>query len=185
LGNDILDGGAGNDTAVFAGPRAAYSITPLAGGWQVAGPDGTDVLQEIETLVFGDQAVSFDPDGQPAQMARLYEAALQRVPDADGLGYWLQQVAHGASMADVARAFLAASEFTQLLAGDTGDQAFLNALYEGTLHRQGDAVGVAYWQAELTAGLHREDVLLAFADSAENRANTVELVAHGISYPLA
>jgi uncharacterized delta-60 repeat protein len=185
LGNDILDGGAGNDTAVFAGPRAAYSVNPVADGWQVAGPDGTDVLHEIETLVFSDQAVSFDPDGQPAQMARLYVAALHRAPDTSGLGYWLQQVAHGASTAEVARDLLAASEFTQLLGGDTSDQAFLSALYEGTLHRQGDPAGVAYWQAALTAGLHREDVLLAFADSTENRANTVELVAHGISYPLA
>ncbi|MDP4842168.1 MAG: hypothetical protein NWR74_06260, partial [Burkholderiaceae bacterium] len=63
-GDDTLTGGAGHDTAVFAGNFANYLITPLAdGNWQVRdldatldGADGTDKLIGIEALQFKDQA---------------------------------------------------------------------------------------------------------------------------------
>jgi hypothetical protein len=52
-GNDTLDGGAGTDTAVFSGAAGDYVITPLGGTlYQVAGPDGTDTLTDIELVKF-------------------------------------------------------------------------------------------------------------------------------------
>src|SRR5207244_5075439 len=61
-GNDTLDGREGFDTAVFSGPRSAYSLTALVGGGGiVAGPDGTDTLISIEQLVFSDQTVAWPP----------------------------------------------------------------------------------------------------------------------------
>jgi len=54
-GADILNGGADIDTAVFSGARSGYTISVLGGGEvQVAGPDGTDVLSNIERLEFFD-----------------------------------------------------------------------------------------------------------------------------------
>ncbi|RYY44266.1 MAG: VCBS repeat-containing protein [Sphingomonadales bacterium] len=53
LGNDLLDGGAGTDTARFSGDRSGYSITVLANGdLQVTGSDGTDTLHNVERLQF-------------------------------------------------------------------------------------------------------------------------------------
>ena len=40
LGSDNLDGGDDTDTAVFSGPRAAYTITPVGNDFQITGPDG-------------------------------------------------------------------------------------------------------------------------------------------------
>ncbi len=62
-GNDTINGLGGIDYAYFSGPRSAYSITPLGPtGVRVIGPDGTDVLSNIEWLVFNDQTVpGFDP----------------------------------------------------------------------------------------------------------------------------
>lgn len=65
-GNDVLDGGAGTDTAVFSGLRSQYTITAgveVVDGVPyrivtVSGPDGTDVLHNIEFLQFADQTIS-------------------------------------------------------------------------------------------------------------------------------
>jgi Ca2+-binding RTX toxin-like protein len=54
LGDDTLDGGPGFDTAVFAGLRASYQITPVGNAVQVSGPDGADSLTLIEKLHFND-----------------------------------------------------------------------------------------------------------------------------------
>ncbi|MDX9873240.1 MAG: tandem-95 repeat protein, partial [Clostridia bacterium] len=57
-GDDTLRGGSGDDTVVFGGSYADYTITRGDGGIVVSGPDGTDVLEDIETLTFGDGSVS-------------------------------------------------------------------------------------------------------------------------------
>jgi FG-GAP-like repeat/RTX calcium-binding nonapeptide repeat (4 copies) len=57
LGNDNIDGGDGSDTAVFTGLRSAYTLTTLANGLQVSGPDGTDTLTNIEFLRFDDVTI--------------------------------------------------------------------------------------------------------------------------------
>jgi serralysin len=57
-GNDTIDGGAGIDSAIFSGPRSAYTLTALNGtGVRVAGPDGFDTLTNVEKLVFDDQTI--------------------------------------------------------------------------------------------------------------------------------
>ena len=54
-GNDTLDGGADIDAGFFSGNRVSYTITrPLAGTFEVAGPDGTDRLSGLEILRFAD-----------------------------------------------------------------------------------------------------------------------------------
>ncbi|RZJ96584.1 MAG: hypothetical protein EON88_06850, partial [Brevundimonas sp.] len=54
-GNDTIDGGAGTDTAVFGGTIAQSTVNQIpSGAWQVVGPDGTDVLSQVEYLRFAD-----------------------------------------------------------------------------------------------------------------------------------
>ena len=57
-GNDAMDGGAGFDIAFFSGLRSAYQTYILADGVHVIGPDGSDLLNGIETLVFEDTAIA-------------------------------------------------------------------------------------------------------------------------------
>ena len=57
--NNTINGGAGTDTVIFAGIRAAYTITALASNEiQVVGPDGTDTLFNIERLTFSDTTLT-------------------------------------------------------------------------------------------------------------------------------
>ncbi|CAN5190401.1 hypothetical protein BH10PSE4_BH10PSE4_11100 [soil metagenome] len=65
LGDDSLDGGAGADQAVYAGPKARYSVYGQAGGAYYlldtvtsASGEGVDRLNAIETLKFSDGAVA-------------------------------------------------------------------------------------------------------------------------------
>ena len=58
-GNDTIDGAGGSDTVVFSGNFSAYSRTTLGNGSiQVAGPDGTDTVRNVEVLQFADQSVA-------------------------------------------------------------------------------------------------------------------------------
>ncbi|TLU82425.1 MAG: hypothetical protein FDX21_07935 [Chlorobium sp.] len=70
IGNDTINGGAGNDTVGYNGNKADYTITNNDGVWTVAdtragSPDGTDTLIGVEYLSFSDAgmalAVQFYP----------------------------------------------------------------------------------------------------------------------------
>ncbi len=70
-GSDDLFGGTGTDTAVFSGPRSAYTLSTdnVAGILTVAGPGGPDRLREIERLVFQGKAVAVVPRASPSSAA--------------------------------------------------------------------------------------------------------------------
>lgn len=61
-GNDRLDGGTGVDTALYTGNKSDYTLTTLADGTlevrdnRADSPDGTDILSNIDVLVFNRSA---------------------------------------------------------------------------------------------------------------------------------
>ncbi|MFO1163048.1 MAG: pre-peptidase C-terminal domain-containing protein [Reyranellaceae bacterium] len=66
-GDDTIDGGDGTDTAIFSGRRSQYTLTAAdGGGVQVVGPDGTDILKNVERLKFDDQTVDWPLNGADA-----------------------------------------------------------------------------------------------------------------------
>lgn len=94
--DDSLDGGPGRDTAVFAGLRAAYTVSTISGGFRVVGPDGTDTLESIERARFDDQTLDLSTGGVYPPTGTLTVAGTPRqgtmlsvsstVADLDGLG---------------------------------------------------------------------------------------------------
>ena len=102
---------------------------------------------------------------------RLYQAALNRTPEAKGLAYWYQSLRSGATLQDVAHGFLASPEFNATY-GSLNNNDFVQQLYSNVLHRGGDATGIDYWTSSLNQGSSRENVLLSFSDSFENRLAT-------------
>jgi Ca2+-binding RTX toxin-like protein len=61
-GNDLLDGGAGTDVVIFAGARAAYTVSAGTGGAILVSSvaDGDDRLVDIEFLRFADGTFTWD-----------------------------------------------------------------------------------------------------------------------------
>jgi Ca2+-binding RTX toxin-like protein len=66
-GHDRINGGAGQDTAWYAGLMAGYRFAAVGGKLQVRdinaadGADGTDLLSDIETLQLGNGQLSVSP----------------------------------------------------------------------------------------------------------------------------
>jgi Ca2+-binding RTX toxin-like protein len=103
---------------------------------------------------------------------RLYQATLDRAPDAAGLSGWAGALGNGASKLDIVRGFTTSAEF-EAKYGATSDAQFVTLLYDNVLDRAPDAEGFSAWTGGLAAGLSREAVVLGFADSVEfiNKTN--------------
>ena len=95
-GNDTINGGAGIDAALYGGNKADYTLTTLADGTlqvrdnRADSPDGTDILSNVDVLVFNKSAhfiktlpatsafdeqayLLFNPDVAAAVKAGVYE----------------------------------------------------------------------------------------------------------------
>lgn len=91
-GNDMINGGAGVDTVVLS--SYSYHATINRSGETVritdkSGVEGDDTLINIERIQFVDINVAFD--GRASASYRLYQAAFDRKPDLEGLGFWIAQ----------------------------------------------------------------------------------------------
>lgn len=57
IGPNTLDGAGGEDTVVYCAPRSRFAIRNEGSGVRVAGPEGTDLLRNIEHIHFSDRVV--------------------------------------------------------------------------------------------------------------------------------
>lgn len=180
-GSDVLGGGNGMDTAVYAGIRLQYSAssTSVSGGPE----GGTDTLTSIEELRFVDGILSFDVDGAAARVMRLYDAALDRLPDQGGLEATSNALSAGAlTLQQLANNFVGGAEF-QARYGALSNRAFVEQLYRFCLNREGDAQGVAAWTNAINAGVSRGEVLVGFSEGQEHRNLTAPVLAAGLWTP--
>ena len=101
-------------------------------------------------------------------LVRLYHATFDRTSDIEGIGYWARQLAKGEIVfAEVAAAFMASDEFSELYPEGLSDEDFVTLLYQNVLKREPDDEGKAYWLKVLDEGNLRSEVLMGFADSDE------------------
>ena len=192
-GSDRLEGGDGLDWAVYLGNRSSYQVSVEASRPTVVSSlaDGIDALSGIERLQFADRAMAFDLDGVGGLAFRLYQAALGRVPDLEGLGYWISVLDAGNSVFDVATGFIESAEFGLLFGEQTTNAEYITALYQNVLERAPDPEGFDYWNTVLQ-GLpwqgvdygqtSREAMLINFAQSPENVEQTLPLIGNGFEY---
>jgi len=191
-GNDTLAGGAGSnsisgdagvDTALYNLARGDYTIAQKGASIGVtSSAGGIDTLTGVERLQFSDTAVAYDIDGNAGKMFRLYQAALNRTPDKEGLGWWINAADHGADWDNMAQGFTHSAEWTKLYGANATDEQFLTALYRNALHRDLDEPGFAFWKNALDMGVSREHVLVQFAESPENQLQVIGSIEHGIEY---
>jgi hypothetical protein len=111
-------------------------------------------------------------DVSAAEVGRLYDTVLGRLPDVAGLSAWkLSMLSGQQNINQVANSFVSSGEF-QARYGTLNDPNFINALYVNTLHRQPDSPGLTSWTNALTHGMARADVVLSFSESDEHITNT-------------
>jgi len=110
-------------------------------------------------------------DEQTLQIARLYDATYDRLPDQGGLATWRNALGGGMSLIAIAQAFATAPEF-QARYGSLSNQAFVELMYQLCLNRNGDAQGIQTWTNALNGGMSRGEVLYNFSESSEHVALT-------------
>jgi hypothetical protein len=178
-----IDGGAGLDKANYSGRLDSYTVLGQEGQWTVIDQQGQkDTLTAVERVEFDDGALALDLGGAPSQAYRLYQAAFDRAPDAEGLGYWIDRLDEGAALQRAAAEFIGSSEFAQRYGASPSDEAFVEALYLNVLSREPDSAGRTYWLEALDGGLDRGKILTNFSESDENVESTADVIAAGIEY---
>ena len=105
--------------------------------------------------------------GSVGPLAKLYLAAFGRLPDAQGLLYWLSVERSGRSLSEIAAMFGTTYEYaTTFGAGDP--VSVVTGAYPHVFGRQVDSGGLAYWSGLIASGaLSPTDFLLQLARSSE------------------
>jgi len=159
------------------------------GKYEIKTDSGFDDITGIPKLVFPDKARSaivdikgtFDqvtglntPSGE---MFRLYNAAFKRLPDPDGLKYWIYNYSSGINdERAVAQSFLVSAEFKQRYGENVSNAKYVETLYTNVLGRNYDQEGYNYWLGNLNNGTEtRYELLLGFSESTENKALFTEM----------
>ena len=167
-GNDTIDGGAGIDTFMLNDSLVHYKITRTSSGYEILdtkGNNGTDTLTQIERLQFSDKNINLLVQDKAASMgalqtqklAELYVAFFNRVPDADGMSYWLDQVKAGQGFNQIAESFYNAGVAYSQLTGFSSTMSnadFINVIYKNVLGRKegADEGGLSFWDDSLQSG---------------------------------
>ncbi|MCX7558415.1 DUF4214 domain-containing protein [Sulfitobacter sp. F26204] len=181
-----VDGGAGIDTLVVNLMRAEASLTFDNSGSAVlstARSASHVTLSDVERIKFVDGTLALDVSGNSGQAYRLYQASFDRTPDQAGLEFWMKQLDSGSlSLIDIAEEFLTSAEFAEAYGQNEAlyDTQFIDLLYENVLDRLPDEAGYAFWQSQAALDLTREQMLVSFSESVENKANVALEISDGI-----
>ena len=115
-----------------------------------------------------------------AEVARLYDTVLGRLPDLSGLTNWTNSLESGTSLQTVANGFVGSQEF-QSVYGSLDNTAFVTLLYHNVLHRAPDTAGLNNWVSLLGSGQDtRAQVVVGFSESPEHITNTAAHIDNGI-----
>lgn len=175
-----------SDSAVLPSARANYTISKTSSGYTIkdnVGAGGTLIFSSLKRLRFSDSAIAFDLTGIPGQAYRLYQAAFDRVPDLDGLGYQMSAIeVSGLSPRQVAQNFINSPEFSSKY-GALNDTQFVTQLYQNVLKRAPDSGGLAFYLEGLAnQSFTRASILAGFSESPENQALVLPAIQNGIIY---
>lgn len=155
---------AADSSPVFDGKRGDYTIVRTDSGYTVTGSSGSSTVPLTTTKIeFSDFVVNLPIATLSNQISatdlttliELYVAYFNRAPDADGLSYWIEQVANGATLAQIGAQFWGAAVQYESLTGysaSMSNEQFVTRIYNNVLGRTPDAEGAAYWANELATG---------------------------------
>jgi hypothetical protein len=181
-----IDGGKGFDTVVFKYSRQHYSMSKQGQSIQVneSYSDNVDTLNNVEKIQFSNCSVNLDfikksstiPQDDLRSLVELYIAFFNRVPDADGLSYWIDQRNLGASFNRIADDFYTAALYFSDSTGyseNMSNAEFVRGIYGNVLGRKGDMSppdqDVNYWASQLQShNMTRGELVMTMLQSAHS-----------------
>ena len=113
-----------------------------------------------------------------AELAAIYDVALDRLPDGPGFDYWMRELEAGTiGLDNLAILFGRAEEFVSRHAARSTAE-FVHELYRTALDRAPDQAGFDFWMNDLEKGLQgRDNMIFEFGFSAEKLGNFAALPA--------
>ncbi len=161
----------------FNGIRQNYTITKTDTAVTIkdnVGDDGIKTISSATSLKFLDVNINLTISDLSKQISakdlnsliELYIAFFNRVPDADGLAYWIGQILSGQNFNDIAETFYRAginySSLTGYSAGMSNTD-FINVIYRNVLGRPygADTEGLTYWTNQLVSGVESRGTLVS------------------------
>ena len=156
-------------TATFSGNRGGYTVTRSGSAYALrdnASGVSSTVAASVQTLVFDDVAINLGIGERaltiaPAELkllVELYIAFFGRVPEADGISYWITERSKGTPVDTIAKSFYAAaiSPAYSALTGYSASMSnadFISVIYRNVLGRSSvDGAGMTYWSNSLASG---------------------------------
>lgn len=165
--------------ANFSGIRNAYKISKTSTGFSVQELSGAGVTTTLSNetsakfsdvsvnLLVGDKSKTI-PAASLKTLIELYIAFFNRVPDADGMSYWIDQIKAGMNVDQLSASFYdAAVQFTALTgySASMSNEQFVRIIYQNVLGRSGDTAppdaDVNYWATQLSTGASSKGNLVA------------------------
>ncbi|MBC3831463.1 DUF4214 domain-containing protein [Undibacterium amnicola] len=167
--------GAPINMPTFLGPRSNYFIVKNANDYSVqdvVGSEGLKRIPLVEKIKFSDvtltlnmsETISKIGSGDYKNLIELYIAFFNRLPDAEGLSYWISRFKDGMSIDDIANSFYNAGLQYSDLSGYTSNMTnedFVKIIYKNVLGRsEVDQEGLAYWSKSLANGSETRGTLI-------------------------
>lgn len=123
-------------------------------------------------LLLGDKFKTI-PEASLNSLIELYIAFFNRVPDADGMSYWIDQIKAGTTTLQLANSFYSAALQYSAITGYSAQMTnaeFITTIYKNVLGRSDvDTGGMTYWSGALASGSETRGSLI----------NTIVNAAHG------
>jgi hypothetical protein len=175
--NMYIDGGLGFDVVKFGFNLSGVTqltISLLDNNTVLLNSKGvaTWAMHQVDSLAFNDYTVNLHIKQNAAGISKsalndlidIYVAYFNRIPEADGLNYWIGQYKAGMSLNQIGDAFYSAAIAYPQLTGynvDMSNADFINNIYRNALGRTdgADAGGLEYWTGQLVAGVSRGDMV--------------------------
>lgn len=179
-GNDIIDGGAGIDTAVLELRRADYELRRAGDTLYVSARDGRsglDTLTTIERLHFADGGLAMDLDGHAGMVAQILRALFGpwAVANPALAGIGLQLADTGTSYADLVALALGTTAFRDL-AGGRSNSAFVKLVYANVVGQPPGAADLALFTGLLDSGAYTQQSMALMASQHEGNTTSLQLV---------
>lgn len=128
---------------------------------------GYGMVDAAEAVAAAKQAGTSSVDNVDTFITRVYDSALDSIPDAEGYDFWYNKLANGSSASEFIASIFSSARIEEM---EYTDAQYIAALYASIFDRAASASETSYWMDYLTEGYSRQGLLCQFLNSAEFKA---------------
>ena len=169
----------------FSGSSKEYIIKKTGdNSYGVEGKLRLENITNLTSITFSDKEYILEKDIKnvfsqvhgvddiTGKVFRIYNAAFDRFPDADGLAYWISKNrSKENTYRQTCASFVISNEFKNTYGDELNNESYIKNLYNNVLNREPDNNGYNYWLNQLNSEREtRAELLMGFSEAVENKA---------------